>query len=635
METETSTVSKEEDSNLKVDSNTKKSDETESEKAKVETKQEEEETYTLARGKLISTYRCGSALLTVIISPFESQFFAKDSFTKHVKTCKTFEIRRIWNGVSAAQMRFATLEESEEAFLDLKNDLASMEVDVYHPSPRNNFNSVTLRNSEFSTLFDGTHDDEASFERFAMLDKLPEGTSDKQIAQLIPEAIEIVDLGCFDESKGCVAVVFNSKATCSEWLEKKGASFSVGEQKARAMTYASKERKAMELRRKLNAEKRKQQKEQPKTEEAAKPEPSSNELADDDRVAKAKEWNELLTSRNVLQDREDIVGYAKLREDKRLTDEMTQLAKLLLEDAKRRLGKNEKLPEPEDQMTAPVKKLMQQGLNASGDKKDASKSASKASAKDGAGDKDQKNEKSTPRNGGKSSSTPFRARAERGRGGVRGNFRGGRGGGNSRLSFLERMKSKTQGGPAGPRRDNVRPNRGSTSSYYDDAPSRKRPRMAGSFNSGQGNNYAMQSEMRGLTDMLSTKMRELERMQQQTLAVQNQLSQNMNTYGRSDSMAQQSSFTPQSSFNTGGYSASSSNVQYGYGNVPANRSVGSGVQSSWSNTSFSSGSSQSRTGGVGGNYGNRSGGNNRRPFSNPQRRRSGAYGGRGANNNRR
>ena len=35
-----------------------------------------------------------------------------------------------------------------------------------------------------------------------MLDKLPEGTSDKQIAELIPEAIEIVDLGCFEESKG-------------------------------------------------------------------------------------------------------------------------------------------------------------------------------------------------------------------------------------------------------------------------------------------------------------------------------------------------------------------------------------------------------------------------------------------------
>lgn len=42
---------------------------------------------------------------------------------------------------------------------------------------------------------------------------------------------------------------------------------------------------------------------------------------------------------------------------------MTQLAKLLLEDAKRRVGKNEKLPEPEDQMTAPVKKLVQQGVS--------------------------------------------------------------------------------------------------------------------------------------------------------------------------------------------------------------------------------------------------------------------------------
>lgn len=61
-------------------------------------------------------------------------------------------------------------------------------------------------------------------------------------------------------------------------------------------------------------------------------------------------------------------------------------------------------------------------------------------------DKD-KSEKSTPRNGSKSGSMPFRARAERGRGGVRGSFRGGRGGGNNRLSFLERMKSKPQSTP--------------------------------------------------------------------------------------------------------------------------------------------------------------------------------------------
>ena len=33
-----------------------------------------------------------------------------------------------------------------------------------------------------------------------------------------------------------------------------------------------------------------------------------------------KEWNELLNSRSVLQDREDIVGYEKLKEDKRMTD---------------------------------------------------------------------------------------------------------------------------------------------------------------------------------------------------------------------------------------------------------------------------------------------------------------------------
>ena len=80
-------------------------------------------------------------------------------------------------------MRFATVTESEEAFLDLKNELASMEVDVYHPGPRTNFNSMTLRStpalftscvlfsiefscvftdSEFSTLFDGATDDEAS-----------------------------------------------------------------------------------------------------------------------------------------------------------------------------------------------------------------------------------------------------------------------------------------------------------------------------------------------------------------------------------------------------------------------------------------------------------------------------------------
>ena len=53
---------------------------------------------------------------------------------------------------------------------------------------------------------------------------------------------------------------------------------------------------------------------------SVKAETPSNELSDVDRVAKAKEWNELLTSRNVLQDREDIIGYEKLREDKRMTD---------------------------------------------------------------------------------------------------------------------------------------------------------------------------------------------------------------------------------------------------------------------------------------------------------------------------
>ena len=43
--------------------------------------------------------------------------------------------------------------------------------------------------------------------------------------------------------------------------------------------------------------------------------------------------------------------------------EMTLLAKVLLEDAKRRINKKESLPEPEDQMTAPVKKLVQQGVS--------------------------------------------------------------------------------------------------------------------------------------------------------------------------------------------------------------------------------------------------------------------------------
>ena len=41
-----------------------------------------------------------------------------------------------------------------------------------------------------------------SVERFVVLDKLPENTSDKQVAELIPEAIEIINLDCFDESKG-------------------------------------------------------------------------------------------------------------------------------------------------------------------------------------------------------------------------------------------------------------------------------------------------------------------------------------------------------------------------------------------------------------------------------------------------
>ena len=63
-------------------------------------------------------------------------------------------------------------------------------------------------------------------------------------------------------------MVFNSKATCNEWLSKKGESFTVSEQKARALAYADKERKAMELRRKNNIEKRKQFKEQAKTDDA-------------------------------------------------------------------------------------------------------------------------------------------------------------------------------------------------------------------------------------------------------------------------------------------------------------------------------------------------------------------------------
>ena len=59
--------------------------------------------------------------------------------------CSYARDRNMTSVFSAAEMRFATLEESETAFLDLKSELASMEVDVYHPSPRSNFNSATLR----------------------------------------------------------------------------------------------------------------------------------------------------------------------------------------------------------------------------------------------------------------------------------------------------------------------------------------------------------------------------------------------------------------------------------------------------------------------------------------------------------
>ena len=42
-----------------------------------------------------------------------------------------------------------------------------------------------------------------------------------------------------------------------------------------------------------------------------------------------------------------------------MLQEMTTLARELLEDAKLKLAAKEKLPEAEDQMTAPVKKLAQ------------------------------------------------------------------------------------------------------------------------------------------------------------------------------------------------------------------------------------------------------------------------------------
>ena len=86
-------------------------------------------------------------------------------------------------------------------------------------------------------------------------------------------------------------------------------------------------------------------------------------LSDEARLEKVTRWNSLLNGRNVLQDREDITGYEKLREDKAVTDEMTILARELLEDTKLRLAAKEKVPEPEDQMTAPVKKLTQQGVS--------------------------------------------------------------------------------------------------------------------------------------------------------------------------------------------------------------------------------------------------------------------------------
>ena len=45
-------------------------------------------------------------------------------------------------------------------------------------------------------------EDNVSVERIVILDKLPEGATDSKLAELIPEAIEIIDLNLFEESQG-------------------------------------------------------------------------------------------------------------------------------------------------------------------------------------------------------------------------------------------------------------------------------------------------------------------------------------------------------------------------------------------------------------------------------------------------
>ena len=43
-------------------------------------------------------------------------------------------------------------------------------------------------------------------------------------------------------------------------------------------------------------------------------------LSDEVRLDKVKRWNSLLNSRNVLQDREDLSGVEKIKEDRAVTD---------------------------------------------------------------------------------------------------------------------------------------------------------------------------------------------------------------------------------------------------------------------------------------------------------------------------
>ena len=46
---------------------------------------------------------------------------------------------------SAAELRFATVEEGEAAYVAMKSQLASADVDVYHPSFREGFDYYTLK----------------------------------------------------------------------------------------------------------------------------------------------------------------------------------------------------------------------------------------------------------------------------------------------------------------------------------------------------------------------------------------------------------------------------------------------------------------------------------------------------------